>query len=657
MSRVDPPIQANLAVSKRWQSLLWIAAIALVYFAVARFSLSFLFEPEGIAAVWPPSGIFLSAVLLTRKEIRLYLVMVLFFTDLVAEMWAGTPWVVSLVYSAALTGDALFSAWLLERFSNGLLTFRSIKQVIRFLLLSLLLSNALLSIVAALAATTFLRVPFWSSWLWWWSSDGVGSLLVTPLIMSLVYAIRSRFTDFQKGQIIEGAILFLSMAILDDFAFSMLWDESWFLLLLNLFIFPFMIWAAFRFGVLGAATANAILAAIILQHTIAGSFLHFDVTSEMDAIILVQAYIAMACIPSIMLAALVTEHKQDEARLRERITYTDTILENAPIGFAVNTIDDGKGVFVSSKFDEIYGVPQGSMNTVDEYFENVYLDPVFRAKIRDRMLSDMASGDASRMRWENIPLTTLNGENKVVTAINIPLLDRNLMVSTVQDVTERNQAEEQVKAALVEKETLLRELYHRTRNNMSVIIAMLQLRAASLPPGPSQFVFRDMENRIKTMALVHQILYQSHDLSRINLKNYVDDLVQQLVHNYQISPERTQVNVDVQDIAVLIDIAIPCGMILNELISNAFQHAFPGDRPGKVDIRIYRAGPGELMLCVSDDGVGVPAGFDWRAGDSLGMKTIFGVAEHQLSGQVEFQAQNGVTCQVRFRDDLYSQRV
>ncbi len=139
----------------------------------------------------------------------------------------------------------------------------------------------------------------------------------------------------------------------------------------------------------------------------------------------------------------ISESKQAEEELKKRSAFIENLLENAPIGFAVNTIDDGQRVFVSRNFENIYGVPPGSLHSVADYFEKVYLDPVFREEIRERIMADMATGEAARMRWEGIPITTHAGEHKVVTAINIPLLEQNLMISTVQDVTERKRAEEE----------------------------------------------------------------------------------------------------------------------------------------------------------------------------------------------------------------------
>jgi PAS domain S-box-containing protein len=138
----------------------------------------------------------------------------------------------------------------------------------------------------------------------------------------------------------------------------------------------------------------------------------------------------------------ITGRKQAEEEQIKRNVFIETVLENAPIGFAVNTIHDGQRIFVSSRFESIYGVPHNSIHSVDDHFEKVFPDPVFREKIRERIMADIASGDASRMRWENIPITTHTGEFKIITAINIPIPEQDLMISTVQDVTQRWQAEE-----------------------------------------------------------------------------------------------------------------------------------------------------------------------------------------------------------------------
>lgn len=155
----------------------------------------------------------------------------------------------------------------------------------------------------------------------------------------------------------------------------------------------------------------------------------------------------------------ITQRKQAEENLRQRNQYIETVLEQAPIGFAVHTIDDRVGRFVSARFEEIYGVPRGTITSHDDFFDTVWPnDLVFREQIRRRVLADIASRDPSRMRWENVPVVLASGETRYITATNIPLFEQNLMVSTVQDVTERVRAEEKLRQAYDEVKQLRDQL-------------------------------------------------------------------------------------------------------------------------------------------------------------------------------------------------------
>jgi len=138
----------------------------------------------------------------------------------------------------------------------------------------------------------------------------------------------------------------------------------------------------------------------------------------------------------------ITERRRAETELRKRNEFIETILDNLPVGLAVNTIDDGATKYVNRKFEEIYGWPKEIITSVEEFFKRIYPDPVYRARIGDRVMSDIQSGDASRMEWDDIKVTTATGDHHIVHAKNIPLFDQNLMISTVQDVTARKRAEE-----------------------------------------------------------------------------------------------------------------------------------------------------------------------------------------------------------------------
>ncbi|MCP4133060.1 MAG: hypothetical protein GY754_18990 [bacterium] len=212
-------------------------------------------------------------------------------------------------------------------------------------------------------------------------------------------------------------------------------------------------------------------------------------------------------------------------------------------------------------------------------------------------------------------------------------------------------------AALEEKKILLRELYHRTKNNMQVIRSMLSLQAEGTKNELVQKIFRDTENRIQTMALVHQKLYQSQDLSQINLKNYFFDLAQMVMHSYGVMSERVSLILEIEDIFVLIDTAIPCGLVLNELLSNVCKHAFPGSMKGEISIRVSGTKQGEINLFFSDNGVGVSKDFDFRKQKTLGLQTILAICEHQLQGKVIFETKQGVGYHIRLNDSLYTNRM
>ncbi len=226
-----------------------------------------------------------------------------------------------------------------------------------------------------------------------------------------------------------------------------------------------------------------------------------------------------------------------------------------------------------------------------------------------------------------------------------------------RDITERKRVDDRLKRSLAEKETLLRELYHRTKNNMNVIGSMLELQAAYSGVPAVEAMARDTERRIRAMSLVHQMLYQSKDLSHVSLRQYINELLALLLHGYSNKTRDIRLETDIEDIEAVIDTAIPCGLILNELVSNCFKHAFPEGRPGSVRIRLSRVDPLTLELVFSDDGVGVTPDFEYRKQNSLGFQTIIGLAEHQLQGHAAFEGGNGVTWQIRFSDQLYAARV
>lgn len=225
------------------------------------------------------------------------------------------------------------------------------------------------------------------------------------------------------------------------------------------------------------------------------------------------------------------------------------------------------------------------------------------------------------------------------------------------DITERKGAEEQLKKSLLEKETLLRELYHRTKNNMAVIIALLELQSSGFEDPIIRTAFTEAENRIRSMALVHQKLYETKNLSRLNLKEYTQTLIQLMMDTYNLVPGQIAVQAEMEDVEVLIDTAIPCGLILNELISNALKYAFPNGQPGTLSVLLRKTENGIIEMHFADNGIGTPAGFDFRRDGHLGIQSIFMLVEGQLQGTISFENKQGLICRFSFQDSLYQPRV
>jgi PAS domain S-box-containing protein len=223
-------------------------------------------------------------------------------------------------------------------------------------------------------------------------------------------------------------------------------------------------------------------------------------------------------------------------------------------------------------------------------------------------------------------------------------------VLVASDVTAAKRSAAAIGQALQEKETLLRELYHRTKNNMAVIDALLELQAADEDKEGLREAFAEARNRIRTMALVHQKLYDSRDLSRINLRDYLGDLAQLLLDGYAVGASGVALSLELADAEVLIDSAMPVGLIVNELVSNALKHAFPAGRNGSLSIRLRAEAGGGFELTVADDGVGLPPGFDPRRDGRLGLQSVFSLAEGQLQGRADCASGPGTSWRVGFRE-------
>ena len=222
--------------------------------------------------------------------------------------------------------------------------------------------------------------------------------------------------------------------------------------------------------------------------------------------------------------------------------------------------------------------------------------------------------------------------------------DKNLGIG--RDITKRMADESQIRRSLQEKDSLLRELYHRTKNNMYIIISLLELREPELKEAADRFFFREMTSRIKTMALVHEKLYRSSDLANIRFDEYTRDLVALVVKSYPA--QHISFHFEIEPISLPVDQALPLGLVLHELLLNILIHAFP-DGSGNVRITLgVESGARRVRVSVDDDGRGYPQGFDPSKATTMGFRIITSIVEHQLSGTLEWSQDQGTRCILSF---------
>ncbi|MCA1990748.1 MAG: PAS domain-containing protein, partial [Coleofasciculus sp. S288] len=216
-----------------------------------------------------------------------------------------------------------------------------------------------------------------------------------------------------------------------------------------------------------------------------------------------------------------------------------------------------------------------------------------------------------------------------------------------KDISDRIRAEEQIKASLKEKEVLLKEIHHRVKNNLQIVKSLLQMQSRRTKAQEATLVLQDSQNRIASIALVHEKLYRSEDLANIDFEQYIPDLTTHLFDTYNVSSNTVSLKIEVDKIFLEIDTAIPCGLIINELVSNSLKYAFPNNRKGEIKVEFHVNSNGTMTLIVRDNGIGIPADFDIETTKSLGLTLVQGLVE-QLEGTLQVNRSQGTEFRITF---------
>ncbi len=231
-----------------------------------------------------------------------------------------------------------------------------------------------------------------------------------------------------------------------------------------------------------------------------------------------------------------------------------------------------------------------------------------------------------------------NGQKKWASSTLTPILTekgylRNIVVIDT-DITIRKGMEEQIRSALEEKGVLLREIHHRVKNNLQIIISLFNLQTSYVTDENAYKALKEGQDRIKSMALIHERFYQTDGLSKIDFDDYIRRLSENLVKSFRVNPDRVNLKINAERISLDIDTAVPCGLIINEIVSNSLKHAFKDGRVGEISIELVTTGEDKFRLTIGDNGVGFEEGFSIESSDSLGIQLIQALTD-QLEGKME----------------------
>ncbi len=327
-------------------------------------------------------------------------------------------------------------------------------------------------------------------------------------------------------------------------------------------------------------------------------------------------------------------------------------------------------LFVSGKIGEEFAVNALKEGATDYIFKN--------------NLSKLVPAIQRALKESNEQAERENAERALREAhfeLEKQVLERTEALSRANEVLrlemdERQRIEDKLKKSLEEKEILLKEIHHRVKNNLQIISSLLNLQSRYINDKKMLDIYKESQNRVKSMAIIHEKLYQSEDLAKIDFGDYVRSLILDLFNSYGINKSRINLDIDIKDVLLDINTAIPCGLIVNELVTNSIKHGFPANKSPKTENRVLLNSDSHIaanslekdrisvkitnenefyIMTVYDNGIGFPDDLDFKNTDSLGMQLVISLTS-QLKGTVELEKDNGTLFKINFQELEYKNK-
>lgn len=339
----------------------------------------------------------------------------------------------------------------------------------------------------------------------------------------------------------------------------------------------------------------------------------------------------------------ITVRRQAEEALRQSEAKFRNIIEASPMGMHLYELQAANNlIFIGANpaADRILQVDNSQFvgKTIEEAFP-----PLADSEVPVRYREAASEGTS----WRTDQIVYEDEQIKGAFEVYAFQTSPGRMAAVFLDTTERKRADEEIMASLKEKEVLLQEIHHRVKNNMQIISSLLNLQSSKVKDTEVVGMFQESRDRIRAMALIHEKLYQSKDLAQVNLAQYIESLYLHLYHMYRVDSSAVRFNKHIEDVFLDINTAIPVGLVINELVSNALKHAFPNGSQGEICIELSREMEGKYRLIVKDNGVGLPPGVDIENPDTLGMQLVYDLVA-QIGGNIDIDSSDGAAFQVTF---------